>query len=428
MSRFSRLILTAASLGVVVTVAVQAQAPAGGRQGGPGQQAITLPDGTGKDLVQAACTKCHGLNQITNSTGYTRDKWHELFATMVKLPDPQVAAVSQYLAAHFPPKPGREPVLVPGPVTVTFKEWMVPTLGQRSRDPVQTPDGMIWWAGQYGSLVGRLNPRTGEMKEYPLPPGTRPHSITTDRAGTIWYMGNANGTVGKLNPANGEITVYAMPDPAARDPHTPIFDRKGILWFTLQNSNMVGRLNPATHEIKLVTLPTPDADPYGIDINSQGVPFVAYNGSYKVASLDPVTMAVREYPLPDQKSRVRRVAITSDDMVWIADAGLGQLGRLNPKTGEIKSWQSPSGADTAPYGITVVNDIVWYNESRRRPDALVRFDPKTERFQSWAVPSGVGTIRMLRPTADGNNLLIHQTSTNRIGLVTIGRAATTSSR
>jgi hypothetical protein len=34
----------------------------------------------------------------------------------------------------------------------------------------------------------------------------------------------------------------------------------------------------------------------------------------------------------------------------------------------------------------------------------------------------------LRPTADGNNLLIHQTSTNRIGLVTIGRPATTSSR
>jgi virginiamycin B lyase len=75
-----------------------------------------------------------------------------------------------------------------------------------------------------------------------------------------------------------------------------------------------------------------------------------------------------------------------------------------------------------------VNDIVWYNESRRRPDALVRFDPKTEKFQSWAVPSGVGTIRNLRPTADGKNLLIHQTSTNRVGLVTIGGATTTSSK
>jgi virginiamycin B lyase len=155
---------------------------------------------------------------------------------------------------------------------------------------------------------------------------------------------------------------------------------------------------------------------------------VAYNGSYKVASLDPVTMAVREYPLPDQKSTVRRVAITSDDMVWYVNAALGRLGRLNPKTGEIKEWPSPSGTDTQPYAITVVNDIIWYNESRRRPDALVRFDPKTEKFQSWAIPSGVGTIRHMRPTADGNNLLIHQTSTNRIGLVTIGGTRTTASR
>jgi hypothetical protein len=33
----------------------------------------------------------------------------------------------------------------------------------------------------------------------------------------------------------------------------------------------------------------------------------------------------------------------------------------------------------------------------------------------------------MRATSDGN-LLIHQTSTNRIGLVTINRATTTSSR
>jgi virginiamycin B lyase len=125
---------------------------------------------------------------------------------------------------------------------------------------------------------------------------------------------------------------------------------------------------------------------------------------------------------------VRRLAITSDDMVWFVNASLGRLGRLNPKTGEIKEWPSPSGMDTSPYGIAVVNDIIWYNESRRRPDALVRFDPKTERFQSWAIPSGVGTIRNLRPTADGNHLLIHQTSTNRIGVATIGGATTTSSR
>src|SRR3970282_453738 len=98
MSRFSSLTLTGALLSIVATVAAQGQAPAGGRgQGGGGQQQIALPDSAGKDIVQAACTKCHGLNQITGSAGYTREKWHELFATMIKLPDAQAATVSQYL-------------------------------------------------------------------------------------------------------------------------------------------------------------------------------------------------------------------------------------------------------------------------------------------------------------------------------------------
>jgi virginiamycin B lyase len=410
---------------------LQSQAPQGGpgRQGGRGQQAAALPDGEGRALVEGSCAACHGVNLITNSAGYTKEKWRELAATMIALPEAQAETMSQYLAAHFPPKPGFAPVLVPGPVTVTFKEWMVPTLGQRSRDPLQTPDGTIWWAGQYGNVVGRLNPDTGEMKEYKLPAGARPHSVIDDRSGNIWYMGNANATIGRLNPSTGEITVYPMPDPAARDPHTPIFDRSGTLWFTLQQSNMVGRLTPATGEIKLVTLPTARALPYGIDVDSQGVPWVAYNGSYKVASLDPITMAVREHVLPDQRTTVRRLAVAADDKVWYVNSSLGRLGRLDPKTGEVKEWPSPSGPDSHPYAIAIAGDAIWYNESRRRPDTLVRFDPKTETFQSWAVPSGVGTLRHMRVSPTGN-LLIHQTSTNRIGLVTIGRpaAGTTSSQ
>jgi virginiamycin B lyase len=190
---------------------------------------------------------------------------------------------------------------------------------------------------------------------------------------------------------------------------------------------MIGRLNPASGEIKLARVPTPDADPYGLDIDSKGVPWIAYTGSYKVASVDPVTMAIREYPVPNEKSRIRRLAITSDDMIWYVNFSLGTLGRLNPRTGEVKEWPSPSGPKSHPYAIAVVDDIVWYNESGMRPDALVRFDPKDESFQSWAIPSGgvhAGIVRHMRPTREGN-LLIHQSSTNRIILVMLKEAAAT---
>jgi virginiamycin B lyase len=356
---------------------------------------------------------------ITGATGYSQSGWRDLIGTMVELPDAQAAPIAQYLATHFPPKPGRAPTLVPGSVTVTFKEWIVPTKGQRSRDPLQTKDGTIWWNGQFISLVGRLNPSTGEMKEYELPRDSRPHSIVDDAAGNIWYMGNGNGTIGKFVPSTGQITEFKMPDPAARDPHTGIFDKNGTLYFTLQQSNMLGRLVPSTGEIKLITLTTPRSLPYGLKQDSKGTVWVSYNGTNKIGAMDPATMQVREFTLPEG-SRSRRLVVTSDDMVWYVNSALGRLGRLNPKTGEIKEWPSPSGPDSHPYAIEVVNDVIWYNESNQRPDALVRFDPKTEKFQSWAVPSGVGIIRHMRRTPDGN-LTIHQTSTNRIGLAIIGK-------
>ena len=64
---------------------------------GRGGQQVQLPDGNGRDLVQTTCAKCHGLNLITNSFGYTREGWQGLFNTMVALPGDQAAAVASYL-------------------------------------------------------------------------------------------------------------------------------------------------------------------------------------------------------------------------------------------------------------------------------------------------------------------------------------------
>jgi len=385
-------------------------------------EAAELPEGDGRELVEAVCTGCHRLNQITRSSGYSLEGWKALVGTMIDLSArPEVQdRIAHYLATHYSANTKRAPSLIPGSTEIAFKTWTVPTLGQRSRDPVEAPDGSIWWAGQWADLIGRIDPATGEMKEYPLPQGSMPHSVTLDDAGKVWYTGNKNATVGKLDPDTGEITVYQMPDPAARDPHTAVFDQKGLLWFTLQHSNMVGRLDPATGDIALVTLKTPGSRPYGIKIDADGAPWVACNGSNCLVKVDPRTMTLTEVKLPIPQTTVRRLDIGSDGMIWYVNSSQGRLGRYDPRTGEIREWPSPSGPKSHPYALAVVNGIVWYNESGMRPDALVRFDPRTEKFQSWPIPSGnvyAGIVRHMRPTRDGN-LLIHQSSTNRIMLVT----------
>jgi virginiamycin B lyase len=267
----------------------------------------------------------------------------------------------------------------------------------------------------WASLAGRIEPATGAMEEFMLPESSRPHTIVPDQEGNIWYTGNSNATIGKLNPATGEIVTY---ETEASDPHSAVFHPNGMLYFTAQGAGVLGRVDPATGQVTEV--PT-EARPYGIKVDAGGTLWIAYNGTNKIGSLHPETMAIRYYDVPDARSRIRRLDIDSQGIVWYGNSTLGRIGRLDPTSGEIREWPSPSGPDSHPYAFAVVDDVIWYNESGMRPDALVRFDPATEEFQSWLVPSGFGIVRNMWVTEEGD-LLIHQSSSNKIGLVDIPRA------
>ena len=375
--------------------------------------ASALPQGEGESLVREHCSSCHRPEILERAQGYnTTSEWRELMATMVALDEPRADLIARYLAKHFQSKPELYPTLVPGPVNIEIEEWLAPTLGQRSRDPVEGLDGSIWWTGMWASLVGRLDPLTGDVREYPLPPSARPHSIVPDNEGFIWYLGNSNGTVGKLNPLTGDIREY---DTGLADPHTGVFHPNGYFYFTAQRAGAVARLDPASGEVLTVnTCPRP----YGIKVGPDGYLYVAFNGENAIGQVDPATLEVNYFAIPHEDSRIRRLDIASDGTIWYVNSSRGKIGHLDPRTGAVREWDSPSGPKSHPYAIAVIDDVVWYNESGQRPDALVRFDPETETFQSWAIPSGIGIIRHVWVTRD-KDLLIHQSSSNRIGRVKV---------
>src|SRR5258706_15894365 len=175
MSRKSFLLLVAVFLCSFVfsVTSVRTQ----GRGQGRGQ-ALALPDGPGSEIVQAQCTKCHALGLIANSGGYTRQGWEDLFGTMVLLPRDQKVQVAEYLAKNFPEQPRPPAVVIPGPVNISIKEWSAPTLGSRPHDPEPGPGGTIWWTGMFANVLGRLDPKTAEIKEYPAKtPASGPHGL-----------------------------------------------------------------------------------------------------------------------------------------------------------------------------------------------------------------------------------------------------------
>ena len=406
----------AAAAAVSLTIAVPAYAQNADPDAGK------LPANALKQTVVTACTACHELGRIVNGS-YDAAGWHNVVNMMMNagaaLTPEQVEPVTQYLIKSFPEKPGNVFKPVDGPVKVTITEFDLKTPGSRPHDPLAAADGTMWFTAHMGSYIGHLDPKTKQITEYRTKtPVSGPHGLTMDRDGNIWYTGNFKGYIGKLDTKTGQFTEYKTG--AARDPHTPLFDRDGVLWFTAQNSNMLGRLDPKTGQVKLAVVPTPKSAPYGMVFDSKGKLWFSEWLAPKLATVNPDTMEITEVTLPNPGTRPRRIAIDSHDVIWISDYSRGYLGMYDTKTGATKEWPSPSGPRSQPYGITVLNDVVWYDEGSVKPNGLVRFDPKTEKFQTFPVlPSGGGTIRNMMPTADKTGLVMAESGVNKVAIAKI---------
>lgn len=65
-----------------------------------------LPDGPGKKILQASCTSCHALDEVTKFKGYyTRAQWRDVVQTMVdygaKLQPGEADVLADYLTEHL---------------------------------------------------------------------------------------------------------------------------------------------------------------------------------------------------------------------------------------------------------------------------------------------------------------------------------------
>jgi virginiamycin B lyase len=277
--------------------------------------------------------------------------------------------------AHAQTQTGRA-----GTTLSELKSWSTPWSGARPRDPFADQKGNVWFVGQVGNFIGRLDPASGQFKKYEIAEGTHPHNLVVDSKGMVWFTGNTSGRIVRLDPATGKTTDFPMPDPKVRDPHTMTFDKRGDAWFTAQGAGVVGKLTTATGKVQLWNT-GPQSRPYGIVIDSKGHPWFDLFGTNKIGTIDPASGKLSTLDLPNERSRPRRIAITSDDVIWYGDYTRGYLGRLDPKTGKVTEHLLPSGPGSLPYAMTSDDrGRIWVAETGPQPNKLVAFDPAKNSF------------------------------------------------
>jgi virginiamycin B lyase len=279
------------------------------------------------------------------------------------------------------------------PGLLEFKEWQVPWQDTRPRDPYVAPDGTVWFVGQVGNYVARLDPESGEMKKFDIP-DAGPHTVVVNEDGTPWYAGNKDKHIGKMNPQSGEVTLFTMPD-GIDDPHTMGWTSKGNLWFTAQWSNYIARLDTQTGKVEKIALPSKNMRPYGLVVGPDDRPWVAFMGDNAIGTVNPETLALDVIETPTEDSLIRRIGMTSDGRIWWGDNALGHVGVYDPQQETMQEWSTPGGEGAGIYAMAVDNkDRIWYVETGLQPNRFVGFDSRSEAFISIdAVPSGGITIR-----------------------------------
>src|SRR5205814_1417923 len=100
--------------------------------------------------------------------------------------------------------------------------------------------------------------------------------------------------LGRLDLATGTFKEYSLIEGKNSGPHGLVADKDGNIWYTANFGGYIGKLDPRTGKIELKKVQTESALPYGIQINSKGVPFFCELGTNKMGKIDPATMGITE--------------------------------------------------------------------------------------------------------------------------------------
>ncbi len=307
----------------------------------------------------------------------------------------------------------------PPPVGVELKGnmrvWDAPVPGAMPHDPAVDAKGNIWFTLQETGHVARFNPDTQEWKLFKVPTEeSGPQGLAFDKFGDLWFTENYAGKIGRLDTKSGAIAEFTPP--TAKDPHTPVMGSDGALWFTAQNSNVIGRVDVETGKITEYGVPTQEAHPYGIVSADDGALWFCELTGGKLGRIDPNSGAMTEYAPTEQGVKPRRLVAVGGEIYFTDSAG-GRLGRFTLADKKFKFWDSPSGKNSEPDGIAADSvGKIWYDESRKDANLLVRFDPAVQLFKTYPMPVPNSDVRNMARDAKGR-LWMPLSLANKIAVV-----------
>jgi streptogramin lyase len=372
------------------------------------------------------CMSCHTLERVLRSK-FTADEFVGVLKRMANyannstvqhvqkrvaerdVPDDRARRVAEYLASvnlsqrnywNYELKTLPRPTGAATRIIIT--EYDLPRATIAPHDVRTDAQGFIWYSNFVEPYLGRLDPRTGEHKEfaYTLPKPKFPTgalALEPDHDGNWWLAMMFQGGLMKFDTHTSTFHHYPLPpnlnvDTAQQSMVMPGQSQvDGKVWTNDVNTHAILRLDLATGAYEKIDpfegMPigaNREHSPYGMTADSDNNLYFMDFGDENVGRVDAKTFRATIYPTPTAHSRPRRTMLDDKGRLWFAEFAANKLGMFDLKHEDIKEWNAPTPF-TFPYDVHLdKTGELWAGSMSS--DRVLRFDPETGKSIEYLLP------------------------------------------
>ena len=291
---------------------------------------------------------------------------------------------------------------------VIVTEYALPRKTIEPHDVIVDSDGMVWYSDFGAMFLGKMDPKTGTVTEYPIPVikdgfpvGTL--DLEADRDGNLWVGLMYQGGVAKLDRKTGTVQTWSVPkewqtDATQQSFVSPTFSHvDGKVWVKNSDRAQILRLEPATGTWENFGTFTDPATKrtigsYGINADHNNNLYMLDFNAGNIGILDAGTKTLEILRTAIPNSRPRRGSVDAQNRLWFGEYDGNAIGVLDPRTRQIKEWPVPTPWSN-PYDVVIDrNGEAWTGSMMS--DRIVRLDTRTGQFTEYLLPNPTNIRRV----------------------------------
>jgi streptogramin lyase len=227
-------------------------------------------------------------------------------------------------------------------------------LGRETIEPhdvVIDPDGIAWYSSFGEQNLGRLDPKTGAVKEYAVPEHKPEYptgflGLRQDKEGNLWLGNMYQATIVKFDRKSEQFTYWPLP------PEQNI-DAAQINMVSPQSAHIDGKVWSQNNGF---------AGVHRLDINTG-----------RIETWEPFKDAPK-----GEVHNIYDVVPDSQNNVYFTDFRHQHIGRIDAKTGAVTLYAAPTARSAPRRGAMDAKDRLWFG--MYRGDRIAMFDTKSEQF------------------------------------------------